>query len=73
MESISTITTASMSDNPFKLFPRIDPEADIGHTFYLGVETARAEIAFRHAKRYAQDEPLSFGVAAKPRNRLKTR
>ena len=34
------------------------------HAFYLGVELARAEIAWRLAKRYAQDEPLDWGVAA---------
>ena len=29
-----------------------------------GAELARAEIAWRLAKRYAQDEPLDWGVAA---------
>jgi len=53
-----------MSDDPFELFPKIDARQDVGHAFYLGVETARAEIAFRLGKRYTQDEPLSFGVAA---------
>jgi dihydropteroate synthase-like protein len=53
-----------VSDDPFKLFPHIDTRGDAGHAFYLGVETARAEIAYRLGKRYAQDEPLSFGVVA---------
>ena len=53
-----------MSDDPFKLFPHLDTRADSGHAFYLGVETARAEIAYRLGKRYAQDEPLQFGVVA---------
>ena len=53
-----------VSDDPFKLFPHIDTRADPGHAFYLGVETARAEIAYRLGKRYAQDEPLPFGVIA---------
>lgn len=53
-----------VSDDPFELFPKIDARGDVGHAFYLGVETARAEIAFRLGKRYAQDEPMSFGVAA---------
>jgi dihydropteroate synthase-like protein len=53
-----------ISDDPFSLFPKIDARADVGHAFYLGVEMARAEIAFRLGKRYAQDEPLAFGVAA---------
>ena len=37
---------------------------DGAHAFYLGVELARAEIAWRLGKRYAQDEPLDWGVAA---------
>ena len=39
-------------------------EKDGAHAFYLGTELAKAEIAFRLAKRYAQDEPLDWGVAA---------
>jgi len=53
-----------VSDDPFQLFPHLDTRADPGHAFYLGVETARAEIAYRLGKRYAQDEPLQFGVVA---------
>lgn len=53
-----------VSDDPFQLFPHLDTRADLGHAFYLGVETARAEIAYRLGKRYAQDEPLQFGVVA---------
>ncbi|MFG1392624.1 DUF6513 domain-containing protein [Xanthobacter agilis] len=48
---------------PFALFPHLKVEADGAHAFYLGVETARAEIAFQLGKRYAQDEPLRWGVA----------
>lgn len=55
------------NDDPRARFPKIDAREDIGHAFYLGVETARAEIAFRLGKRYAQDEPLSFGVASQTR------
>jgi len=49
--------------DPFDHFPHLAVEGDAGHAFYLGVETARAEIAFRLGKRYAQDEALKFGVA----------
>lgn len=49
--------------DPFDHFPHLEVEGDAGHAFYLGVETARAEIAFRLGKRYAQDEALKFGVA----------
>jgi len=56
-----------VADDPFKLFPHLDTRADAAHAFYLGVETARAEIAYRLGKRYAQDEPLEFGVVAETR------
>ncbi|MFG1480122.1 DUF6513 domain-containing protein [Xanthobacter sp. V4C-4] len=48
---------------PFGLFPHLKVDGDGAHAFYLGVETARAEIAYRLGKRYAQDEPLRWGVA----------
>jgi dihydropteroate synthase-like protein len=37
---------------------------DAAHAFYLGQELAKAELAWRLGKRYVQDEPLDFGVAA---------
>jgi hypothetical protein len=36
---------------------------DAAHAFYLGVELARAEIAQKLGKRYAQDQPLDWGCA----------
>ncbi|HEX9491227.1 MAG TPA: dihydropteroate synthase, partial [Stellaceae bacterium] len=33
------------------------------HAFYLGVELARAEIAWQLGKRYVQDENLRWGSA----------
>jgi dihydropteroate synthase-like protein len=48
----------------FDLYPKLDIEKDGAHAFYLGVELARAETAWRLGKRYAQDEPLDWGVAA---------
>jgi hypothetical protein len=54
------INTAS---DPFDLFPKLGVETDGGHAFYLGVELARAEIAWRLGKRYTQDEALSWGCA----------
>lgn len=53
-----------VSDDPFKLFAHLKLADDVAHAFYLGVETARAEIAYQLGKRYAQDEALSFGVVA---------
>ncbi len=49
--------------DPFQHFPGLKVEDDGAHAFYLGVELARAEIAYRLGKRYAQDEGLKFGVA----------
>ena len=49
--------------DPFDLFPRLDPGIDAGHAFYLGVEMARAQIAWQLGKRYAQDSELRWGVA----------
>jgi len=53
-----------IADEVFELYPKLDVDQDGAHAFYLGVELARAEIAWRLAKRYAQDEPLDWGVAA---------
>lgn len=59
----------------FELYPRLDVDGDTGHAFYLAAELAKAEIAWRLGKRYAQDEPLDWGVAAdrprEDRTRLK--
>jgi dihydropteroate synthase-like protein len=52
--------------DPFELYPQLGVEQDGGHAFYLGVELARAEIAWKLGKRYAQDEPLHWGCAAPP-------
>jgi dihydropteroate synthase len=53
-----------ISQEIFDLYPKLDLGTDSAHAFYLGAELARAEIAWRLAKRYAQDEPLDWGVAA---------
>jgi dihydropteroate synthase-like protein len=53
-----------VAQDVFDLYPRLSVEEDGAHAFYLGAELARAEIAWRLAKRYAQDEPLDWGVAA---------
>jgi dihydropteroate synthase-like protein len=48
----------------FEFFPDLHVEQDGAHAFYLGAELTKAEIALRLGKRYIQDEPLDFGVAA---------
>jgi dihydropteroate synthase-like protein len=53
-----------IATDPFDLFPRLGVEADGAHAFYLGYELAKAEIANALGKRYVQDNPLDWGVAA---------
>jgi hypothetical protein len=53
-----------VSKDPFVLFDKLGVEKDGSHAFYLGYELAKAEIARALAKRYAQDNPLEWGVAA---------
>lgn len=50
--------------DPFALWPHLGLEGDAGHAFYMGVELARAEIAWTLGKRYTQDQPLDWGCAA---------
>ena len=51
------------ADDPFALFPQLNVETDGSHGFYLGVELARAQIAWQLGKRYTQDQELDWGVA----------
>jgi dihydropteroate synthase len=53
-----------VASDPFQLFDKLGVEKDGAHAFYLGYELAKAEIARALAKRYAQDSPLDWGVAA---------
>jgi dihydropteroate synthase len=52
------------AEDPFELFPKLGVDDDASHAFYLGYELAKAEIARRLGKRYTQDRPLDWGVAA---------
>lgn len=47
----------------FELWPQLKLEHDAAHAFYMGVELAHAEIAWRLGKRYVQDQPLDWGAA----------
>lgn len=53
------------STDPYEIYPKLNVEDDGGHAFYLGVEHARAQIAWQLGKRYEQDEELQWGVAVK--------
>jgi dihydropteroate synthase-like protein len=52
-----------VAQDAFSLFAKLGVEKDGAHAFYLGAELMRAEIAWRLGKRFAQDEPLDWGVA----------
>lgn len=49
--------------DPFALYPDLGVESDGGHAFYMGVQLARAEIAWQLGKRFDQDQPLDWGCA----------
>ena len=52
-----------LAQDPFVLWPQLGLENDAGHAFYMGVELARAQIAWQLGKRYVQDQPLDWGAA----------
>jgi dihydropteroate synthase len=49
--------------DPFRLYPSLKVDDDASHAFYLGVELARAQIAWQLKKRYSQDEELHWGCS----------
>lgn len=53
----------TVTQDALSVFPKLRLDHDAPHAFYLGTELAKAEIAWRLAKRYAQDEPLDWGCA----------
>jgi dihydropteroate synthase len=53
-----------IAKDAFELYEKLGVDDDGPHAFYLGAELARAEIAWRLGKRYAQDEALDWGAAA---------
>jgi dihydropteroate synthase-like protein len=52
-----------IAQDPFALWPQLGLESDAAHAFYMGVELARAQIAWQLGKRYVQDQPLDWGCA----------
>lgn len=54
--------------DPFKLYPHLKVDDDASHAFYLGVELARAQIAWQLKKRYSQDAELEWGCATPEKN-----
>lgn len=54
--------------DPFELYPYLKVDDDASHAFYLGVELARAQIAWQLNKRYSQDEELVWGCNTKKKS-----
>jgi dihydropteroate synthase-like protein len=54
--------------DPYEVFDALGVETDGPHAFYLGLELARAQIAWQLGKRYEQDEELDWGCV-RPRAR----
>lgn len=55
--------------DPYRFYAGLNVQEDASHAFYLGVELARAQIAWQLKKRYVQDELLEWGVASVQQNR----
>lgn len=47
--------------DPYALYPSLHVDDDAPHAFYLGLELARAQLAWQLGKRYEQDEELAWG------------
>jgi dihydropteroate synthase-like protein len=62
-----------VATDALSLYPKLGVESDGAHAFYLAQELMKAEIAFLLGKRYAQDEPLGWGVGADRRQEDLTR
>lgn len=52
-----------LGQTAFELWPQLNLQDDAAHAFYMGVELAHAELAWRLGKRYVQDQPLDWGCA----------
>jgi dihydropteroate synthase-like protein len=52
-----------LAQDPFDLWPQLGLQDDAAHAFYMGVELARAQIAWQLGKRHVQDQPLDWGCA----------
>jgi len=55
--------------DPYEFYDFLDVQNDSGHAFYLGVELARAQIAFQLGKNYNQDNELLWGVSSTPKKK----
>ena len=51
-------TIYKVFSDPYDFYEFLEVDEDSGHSFYLGVELARAQIAYQLRKEYSQDEEL---------------
>jgi dihydropteroate synthase-like protein len=59
--------------DPYEIYPHLKVDDDASHAFYLGVELAKAQIAWQLKKRFTQDELLSWGVSTSGQDDLPKR
>ena len=50
-----------IGNNPYDFYEQMKVDNDASHAFYLGVELAKAQIAFELGKNYDQDNDLKWG------------
>lgn len=48
-----------------EIFAQLSLKDDLSHAYYLGMELMKAETAWRLGKKYDQDRPLHWGIAAR--------
>ena len=54
-----------VNTDPYNFFQKLNVDSDSSHAFYLGMELAKAQIAWELGKDYDQDNELKWGVASK--------
>ena len=54
---------------PMTFLRKMNVNDDASHSFYLGVELARAQIAYQLGKDYDQDNELNWGIAVEKKNK----
>ena len=65
--------THIINSDPFDFYDKLKVENDASHAFYLGVELARAQIAWQLGKNYDQDNELEWGIATAKKNKNLTK
>ena len=68
-------TIYKVFSDPYDFYEFLEVDEDSGHSFYLGVELARAQIAYQLRKEYSQDEELDWGclIDKKADNKLQSK